>query len=97
MASFLADPYVERSAREQERLLAVYNETARRPVSAAAYRAALAQRLAQALGAYGRLGANQGTRRFLQYIAPAVRQLAAGAEDPVIQQWAGNFLNDKAG
>jgi len=97
VASFLADPYVERSVREQERLLAVYNETARRPVSEAAYRAALAQRLAQALGAYGRLGATPGTRRFLKYIAPAVRQLAAGAEDSVIQHWAGNFLNDKAG
>lgn len=93
LASFLADPYVERSVKAQWKLLGAYNRMAVREVSEEAYRAAVSQRLAQALGAYGRLGALPGTRRFLEYIAPAVRQWAAAVEEEAVQTWAEGFFD----
>ena len=93
LASFLADPYLERPVEAQFKLLAAYNRMAERAVTEAAYRAAVSQRLAQALGAYGRLGALPGMRHFLSYITPAVRQWAAVAADEAVQAWAEGFFD----
>jgi mannose-1-phosphate guanylyltransferase len=92
LASFLADPYVERSPEEQFAYLAAYNDLARSPVSEALYRFAAVQRLLQALGAYGRLGALPGTERFLEHVPPALRQLRALSPFPVLTDWAESFL-----
>jgi mannose-1-phosphate guanylyltransferase len=97
LASFLADPYLARPVAEQLAGLAAYNRMAARAVSEEAYRAAVSQRLAQALGAYGRLGALPGTRRFLGFIAPAVRQWAAVAEDEAVQTWSEGFFERQKG
>lgn len=72
VASFLADPYVNLSAATQHRLLHAYTED---PELLAQYPLACVQRLLQALGAYGRLGAQAGTRRFLAHIPAGLAQL----------------------
>ncbi len=77
LASLLADPYVDRPLDLQMRLLDAYNRIASRPVSPEVYRHAALQRLTQALGAYGRLGAQPATIRFLDHIPAALRQLQA--------------------
>ena len=91
VASLLADPYVDRAAEVQLRLLTAYAEAGGEPIAESVYRAAAVQRLIQALGAYGRLGAQPGTRRFLQYILPALRQLQHWAPSGPLQNWAIGF------
>lgn len=91
LGSLLADPYVGRSRKEQEDLLGEYNALADCPIELSAYRIGVTQRLGQALGAYGRLGAVPATRRFVQHIPAAVHQLALWADDPVLAAWAVDF------
>lgn len=92
LASLLADPYLDRPLAQQFTLLRHYNTLARHPVSEDAYRAAVLQRLAQALGAYGRLGARPETRRFLTHIPPALRQLASHYPDSPLQTLRTEFF-----
>jgi len=92
LASLFADPYLDRDPARQLLLLHSYNTLAKRPVSPEAYAAAVVQRLCQALGAYGRLGALAGTARFLQFVPPALRQIASWTSDPALQDWANRFL-----
>lgn len=92
LASLLADPYLLRPWEKQLSLLESYNRIASRPVGEAAYRAACLQRLGQTLGAFGRLGALPGTRRFLRHIPAAVRQIAVVPGYPDARTWARGFL-----
>jgi len=92
LASLFADPYLDRAPPHQLRLLQNYNALAKRPVSRELYAAAAVQRLGQALGAYGRLGALAGTGRFLQFVPPALRQIAFWSSDPALREWANGFL-----
>lgn len=76
LASLLCDPYVRLPTPIRQDLLAYYVENAPGGHRAAeTYDEAAIERLAQALGAYGRLGALPATRRFLRYIPPAVEEL----------------------
>ncbi len=77
LASLLCDPYVELPADWQRDLLAYYNATRTRgaPVSERLFWLAAVERLAQALGAYGRLGAQADTAWFEGYIPPALRMM----------------------
>ncbi len=77
LGSLLCDPYAGLPRALRLRLLETY--CAAVPWGAetrALFPAAAAQRLVQALGAYARLAAFEGTRRFAAYIAPAARMLA---------------------
>ena len=74
LASLLCDPYVELSAPLRADLLAGYVEQA--PGGRAVrdlFAMAAVQRLAQALGAFAKLGHSPGTSRFLAFIPPALR------------------------
>ena len=72
VASLLCDPYVMLDAKLQDNLLDYYLDHAPHAESTqATFHAAAIQRLAQALGAYGRLSALPQTRRFAQHIQPA--------------------------
>ena len=77
LASLLADPYMELDEAVQVDLLDYY---AQRAGDAAAIHAlfwpAVVQRLAQALGAFARLGAQRDTASFAQHIDPAWRMMA---------------------
>jgi aminoglycoside/choline kinase family phosphotransferase len=76
LASLLCDPYVNLPPEIRDELLDYYarhaddGENARRLFWVAAI-----ERLSQALGAYGRLGANPATASFLQHIPAGVDQL----------------------
>jgi aminoglycoside/choline kinase family phosphotransferase len=88
LGSLLADPYVNRPRDLQLRLLREYNRVAACPVNETDYALGASQRLIQALGAYGRLGALKGNERFLAHIPAAVQQL---------RLWAGEFFEGQGG
>jgi aminoglycoside/choline kinase family phosphotransferase len=96
LGSLLADPYVAWPLADQLRFLGDYNRKADAAVDASTYRAGAMQRLCQALGAYGRLGAKEETRRFLAHIPAAVRQIRELSDgDPAwetLHRWATRFL-----
>ena len=77
VASLLCDPYVMMPPELQERLFEEYRRRAPdAAASADTFAAAAVERLAQALGAFGRLCAQPGTRRFEGHIPDAVRMMA---------------------
>ena len=75
LASFLADPYVDLPANDQQALLTSYVSAGGAPEALDAFTPACVQRLAQALGAYGKLGRTPGTERFAAFVPPALRQI----------------------
>jgi aminoglycoside/choline kinase family phosphotransferase len=82
LAALLCDPYVELPLARQTELLAYYNATRRAgaPVPERIFWLAAVERLAQALGAYGRLCAQPDTAWFGKYIPPALRMLRRALE-----------------
>ncbi len=82
LASLLLDPYVALSSGERDDLLHFYAE--HRGLSLfelrESFHLAAAQRLMQALGAYGNLSRNQGKPHFRQHIPAAVANLAEVCE-----------------
>lgn len=77
LGSLLADPYVNRSRDLQQDLLDYYNQIGPATVSESVFAAGAVQRLMQALGAFGRLGALKGNERFIGHIPAALQQLQA--------------------
>lgn len=75
LASLLCDPYVMLPERAQKTLLAYYLRRVPGSDAGELFWWAAVQRLAQALGAYARLGRLPGARRFLQHIPAALRML----------------------
>jgi hypothetical protein len=73
LASLLFDPYVSLAESVQQRLLDRYRRQVSDPISDSDLWAAAVQRLAQALGAYARLGAWPATASFARHIPPALR------------------------
>lgn len=83
LASLLFDPYVTLTRSERGELLAYYASLRSLPlpqVRELFYRCA-AQRLMQALGAYGNLSRNQGKTHFEQHIPAGVQNLATVCEE----------------
>jgi NDP-sugar pyrophosphorylase family protein/aminoglycoside/choline kinase family phosphotransferase len=74
LASLLCDPYQSIPESIRMDLLTYYADLTDADEKALheAFAYGAVQRLVQALGAYGRLGANRATRRFLKYIPPAL-------------------------
>ncbi len=81
LASLVYDPYVHLTADDRQALVDHYLQAAAAqnvPLPDDLPRAlnlAAAQRLMQALGAYGQLGHNKGRRSFLRYVSPAMASL----------------------
>ena len=79
LGSLLYDPYVEFSDRERDELLSFYCKLAQWDLEWVAFqqtfREASAQRLMQALGAYGHLGIQKGLKAFLEHIPGGLRNL----------------------
>lgn len=84
LGSLLYDPYVSFSSEERDALLAFYYGIAESPCSWDAFRElfllASAQRLMQALGAYGFLGLRRDKPHFLRHIPRALQNLAEASE-----------------
>ncbi len=85
LGSLLCDPYVHFSSEEQEELLSFYYGLSNRDRHWAAFRnvfwEASAQRLMQALGAYGFLGLKKGLKGFLKHIPAGVHHLQLAASE----------------
>jgi hypothetical protein len=81
LGSLLYDPYVSFPEGGRDELLNFYYGISRFPYSREAFRElfllASAQRLMQALGAYGFLGLKRGKPHFLAHIPPALDNLLA--------------------
>jgi len=78
LASLLLDPYVTLTAGEREHLLGYYMElsaTISRGEFGRIFWLCAAQRLMQALGAYGNLSLNHGKTHFRSHVAPALANL----------------------
>lgn len=82
LASLLCDPYMELPLATVEKLLGAYNRmvSRRHQISEQLFWQAAIERLAQALGAYGRLSANPETAWFGNYIAPGLRMMQRALE-----------------
>ena len=75
LASLIFDPYLDHSAEEREQLLKLWEEIAdERPLEKLFHECA-AQRLMQALGAYGNIVKNRGDEWYRPHIATAARLL----------------------
>lgn len=75
LASLIFDPYLDHSAEEREQLLTLWEEIAdERPLETLFHECA-AQRLMQALGAYGNIVKNRGDNWYRPHIATAARLL----------------------
>jgi N-acetylmuramate 1-kinase len=85
LGSLLMDPYVAFSEREREELLSFYFQLPGNKLSweefLNSFWEASAQRLMQALGAYGFLGLCKGLRNYLQHIPAAILNLRLAAEN----------------
>jgi hypothetical protein len=83
LGSLLCDPYVTFTDRERDELLSFYYGLLKRDVAWAGFRdsfwEASAQRLMQALGAYGFLGLRKGIQAFLEHIPAGLRNLHRAA------------------
>ena len=79
LGSLLGDPYVTFADRERDELLSFYYGLSKRELDWAGFRhyfwEAAAQRLMQALGAYGFLGRKKGLQAFLEHIPAGLRNL----------------------
>jgi aminoglycoside/choline kinase family phosphotransferase len=75
LASLIFDPYMDHNEREREALLTLWEEIAdERPLETLFHECA-AQRLMQALGAYGNIVKNRGDEWYRPHIATAARLL----------------------
>ena len=83
LGSLLCDPYVDFSDREREELLSFYYGLSEGNLDPASFRnyfwEASAQRLMQALGAYGFLALKKGLRAFLEHIPAGLHNLRNAA------------------
>ncbi len=102
LASLLCDPYAELPVGIQKQLLSIYNDSmpARKRVDDHIFWAAAVQRLAQALGAYARLSAAPGTKRFEKHVQPGSRMMLLALQRagncPVLENLIQNSLDTDA-
>lgn len=80
LASLLYDPYVKLTDKERSLLAVYYAKLRGRGDIARKLPYAAVQRLAQALGAYGRL-ASVGQTKFTKYVLPALENLLSAADE----------------
>jgi aminoglycoside/choline kinase family phosphotransferase len=85
LGSLLYDPYVSLSENEREELLLFYFQLSKEETDRVkfrqAFREASAQRLMQALGAYGFLGITRGLESYLKHVRPGVENLCLVLEN----------------
>jgi N-acetylmuramate 1-kinase len=75
LASLIFDPYLDHSAEEREALLALWEDIADERPEITLFHQCAAQRLMQALGAYGNILKNRGDEWYRPHIATAARLL----------------------
>ncbi len=101
LGSLICDPYVTFSPAERNELIAFYYRIMQPPYSLDQFTdyfwEGSAQRLMQALGAYGFLGLKKNKPDFLKHIANGIKNLTTATANagtlPVLKELAGNCLN----
>lgn len=96
-ASLLYDPYTNLDEQRREELLDYYRGLLPVPERRAfdeTFVECAVQRLMQALGAYGNLALNHGLRDYLQYVAPALKDLRTLTLQHPTLSWLAQDLED---
>jgi hypothetical protein len=75
LASLIFDPYMDHSPQEREALLSLWEEIADERPETTLFHQCAAQRLMQAMGAYGKILKNRGDQWYRPHIATAARLL----------------------
>jgi aminoglycoside/choline kinase family phosphotransferase len=75
LASLVFDPYMNHSAAEREKILGIWEDISEDRPEASIFRECAAQRLMQALGAYGNIVRNRGDEWYRPHIPVAARLL----------------------
>jgi aminoglycoside/choline kinase family phosphotransferase len=75
LASLIYDPYLDHTPEERQALLALWEEISDELPAETVFHECAAQRLMQALGAYGNIVKNRGDEWYRQHIATAGRSL----------------------
>jgi hypothetical protein len=104
LGSLICDPYVDFTVRQQDELISFYYDLMKPSYSRNEFlnnfREASAQRLMQALGAYGFLGLKKNKPDFLQHIDHGINNLLAAAASvetlPVLRELAGRCIRKLA-
>lgn len=84
LASLIFDPYLDHSTTEREALLTLWEEIADERPSETVFHECAAQRLMQALGAYGNIVKNRGDEWYRPHIATAARLLDVVTADTAL-------------
>ncbi len=85
LASLIFDPYMDHSADEREQLLDLWEEIADERPETSLFHKCAAQRLMQALGAFGNILTNKGGEWYRQHIPIAVKSLLHVIKDTEIE------------
>ena len=75
LASLIFDPYMNHSAAEREALLALWEDVTEERPETTLFHQCAAQRLMQALGAYGNILKNRGDEWYRPHVATAAKLL----------------------
>jgi len=86
LASLVYDPYMNHSAEERDRLLDLWEEIADERPEPSLFHECAAQRLMQALGAYGNIVKNRGDEWYVQHITTAARLLGEVTKGTALEQ-----------
>lgn len=99
LASLLCDPYIGLAKQDQLNLLHFYNRitSPRGTITPSIFWLAAIQRLAQALGAYGRLSAQPETAWFRKYIPPALKMMRRALEEAQLDGCLSRIIDDACG
>ncbi|MGJ8633578.1 MAG: phosphotransferase family protein [Luteolibacter sp.] len=93
LASLIFDPYMNHSADEREQLLDLWEEIADERPETSLFHKCAAQRLMQALGAYGNIIENKGDDWYRQHIPVAISSLLHVIKDTEIEDALAPILN----
>ena len=104
LGSLICDPYVTLTGEQQDELISFYYDLMMPSYSRREFvhnfREASAQRLMQALGAYGFLGLKKNKPDFLKHVDPGINNLSAAAASvetlPVLRELAGRCIRKLA-
>ncbi|MBC7979879.1 MAG: phosphotransferase [Armatimonadetes bacterium] len=94
LASLIFDPYLNHSPEEREALLDLWEEISDERPETSLFHQCAAQRLMQALGAYGNIVENKGDDWYRQHIPSAVKLLQHVIKGTAIDRPLGAILNN---
>ncbi|MDX1679914.1 MAG: phosphotransferase [Akkermansiaceae bacterium] len=86
LASLIFDPYMDHSAEEREQLLDLWEDVSDERPEIRLFHECAAQRLMQAMGAYGKILTNGGDEWYRQHVSTAARLLGEVTKDTELEE-----------